>query len=660
MVLDELTEKMLRCLVEAEDSSITTSDLANEANMSISSIKSNLKNVKNIISSVGAKLISTPGIGIQIESTPEQLNKLKELIVGSADLTNSYYHRKQYILDILFQRNSNYTIQLFADDLLVGKNIILKDFERLEKWLKKYDISIDKVRNLGVVLKGSEFNIRQAIIKDNRFYHADIYLRRHTERPRALDYRIDIEFNEYFQSFFSIDDLFFIQDLIWEVEDNIKETYTDSSFCQLTEYLAIMSKRIRNGYYISSQECVGKLDLKNNRFFKTSEQIVEKIRPNLKPEVKETESQFLAALLISFYTQEGNLKNPECENYFQDLSKRYVGKISHILNKGNLLANEELVRNVASFFEGTQFQKSYNILIRGSNRQEIKNMIPSIYAICLAISEEFEKELEVLFNDDDLARLAMIINNTMTEFYSKKDAVLVTASDQHTSKYIANKITNSIRNLNITDIFKYNGLKTIDNAQNRLIISTVPLPFQDIIQISKNVTPEDVKNIEQAIMIQDGINEFIENDFRKVFAPELMIKNFNAKNKNDVISYGCSILNELGYVDKSFESQILERELITPTSIGNLMAVPHGYSSYLKKCGVAVIQLKRQVDWTEEDRVDLVFLMAINFVTAHEVYDFFRKFYAFIDNPKNIENLKNAADEQEMYEILTRPQSLNP
>jgi len=660
MVLDELTEKMLRCLVEAEDSSITTSDLANEANMSISSIKSNLKNVKNIISSVGAKLISTPGIGIQIESTPEQLNKLKELIVGSADQTNSYYHRKQYILDILFQRNSNYTIQLFADDLLVGKNIILKDFERLEKWLKKYDISIDKVRNLGVVLKGSEFNIRQAIIKDNRFYHADIYLRRHTERPRALDYRIDLEFNEYFQSFFSIDDLFFIQDLIWEVEDNIKETYTDSSFCQLTEYLAIMSKRISNGYYISSQECVGKLDVKNNRFFKTSEQIVEKIRPNLKPEVKETESQFLAALLISFYTQEGNLKNPECENYFQDLSKRYVGKISHILNKGNLLANEELVRNVASFFEGTQFQKSYNILIRGSNRQEIKSMIPSIYAICLAISEEFEKELEVLFNDDDLARLAMIINNTMTEFYSKKDAVLVTASDQHTSKYIANKITNSIRNLNITDIFKYNGLKTIENAQNRLIISTVPLPFQDIIQISKNVTPEDVKNIEQAIMIQDGINEFIENDFRKVFAPELMIKNFNAKNKNDVISYGCSILNELGYVDKSFESQILERELITPTSIGNLMAVPHRYSSYLKKCGVAVIQLKRQVDWTEEDRVDLVFLMAINFVTAHEVYDFFRKFYAFIDNPKNIENLKNAADEQEMYEILTRPQSLNP
>lgn len=84
MVLDELTEKMLRCLVEAEDSSITTSDLANEANMSISSIKSNLKNVKSIISSVGAKLISTPGIGIQIESTPEQLNKLKELIIGSA------------------------------------------------------------------------------------------------------------------------------------------------------------------------------------------------------------------------------------------------------------------------------------------------------------------------------------------------------------------------------------------------------------------------------------------------------------------------------------------------------------------------------------------------------------------------------------------------
>lgn len=659
MVLDELSEKMLKILIDSKDSFVTTTDLANSINMSVSTIKNNMKNVKKIISTYNAQLVSTPGIGVQISATNEQIQEIKKLISDNSELSSNYFNRKKYILDILFQRNANYTIQVFADDLNVGKNVILNDFDRMEKWLKKFDISIDKVRNLGVVLKGSEFNIRQAIIKDLRFYDSSVYLSKTIERPRDLDYRIDIEFNNYFQRFFSLEELRRIQDMIWEIEDGLKETFTDSSFCQLTEYLAIMAQRTRKGYFIQESQCPKTIEINLEKYDQIARSIVDKYFNDLQENEKAAESHFLTALLLTFYTQEGNVKMAGGEKYYTDLARQFIGKIAHVLNKEQLLSNVDLIRIVASFFESVQVQNKFNILIRGSNRKEIKQMIPSIYAICLTVSEEFEKSLQLSFNEEDLARLAMIINNAINEFYIKKEAILVTASDHQTSKYIAGKIATSIPNLVITEIAKYNGMKTIANPTNQLVISTVPLPNQDIVQITKSVSEEDIKNIEQAIMIRDGINEFIENDFRAVFSPELMIKNFAAKNKNEVIAYGCSLLNELGYVDNDFESQILQRETITPTSIGNLMAVPHGYSSYLKKCGVAVIQLRRPIEWTDEDKVDLVFLMAINFVTAHEVYDFFRKFYAFIDNAKNIENLKNAANEVEMFEIITKTQTLN-
>ena len=138
----------------------------------------------------------------------------------------------------------------------------------------------------------------------------------------------------------------------------------------------------------------------------------------------------------------------------------------------------------------------------------------------------------------------------------------------------------------------------------------------------------------------------------QLFDPKLILCDVNAKRKEDVISRGCQLLYEKGYVKKGFEKKIWEREKTTPTSIGNSIAVPHGYKTYVKKSGIVVMRLKRPMNWTYEDRIEIVFLMAIDFNTQSEVYNFFQQFYAFIDDRSNIKALKNARDEMEIWEIL--------
>ena len=170
--------------------------------------------------------------------------------------------------------------------------------------------------------------------------------------------------------------------------------------------------------------------------------------------------------------------------------------------------------------------------------------------------------------------------------------------------------------------------------------------------MAKEDFDDDLEKISRAITEKQNVEVADRDEAFQLFDPKLILCDVNAKRKEDVISRGCQLLYEKGYVKKGFEKKIWEREKTTPTSIGNSIAVPHGYKTYVKKSGIVVMRLKRPMNWTYEDRIEIVFLMAIDFNTQSEVYNFFQQFYAFIDDRSNIKALKNARDEMEIWEIL--------
>ena len=61
----------------------------------------------------------------------------------------SFYYRKNYILDTLFYYPAKYTIQLFSEELCVSRNIIQKDLKHIEDYLSEFNLTLTKVRNQG-------------------------------------------------------------------------------------------------------------------------------------------------------------------------------------------------------------------------------------------------------------------------------------------------------------------------------------------------------------------------------------------------------------------------------------------------------------------------------------------------------------------------------
>lgn len=646
VVIDRLTEKTILYLLEHVQP-VTTTQIANEIGVSRSSIKHNLDYVKKTLLKSKAQLISTPGKGVWIEADKEQRKEIQRMIKECSDRSSSYSYRKKYILDILFQYNSNYTIQLFADELGVGRNIIAKDLEMIEQWLLRFDLKVLKKRNMGIGVEGGELNIRQAILENNNEFMKELYVQE--PLPEGLDYRIDKKFYNYFLQLYEDFDSFYVQSLLHDVEEDLDSIFSDADFTQLMEYIAVTLRRIRKDNVIVEKNITNKLNIGNEQYT-AAKNLFNKAIHNQQLYLG-LEVRCLAAQFIVFSSnREMDEINME---YYDEISRYFLEHLRSIIANKRLIISEGLVHDISLFFQKKKVQDNIAISKRYDFRQDIKHRFPGLYGICLTTIEEVETRLKISFSDDDIAFIVMLVNNAIDESNHPVNAVFITASDFHTSKYLANKIMSNVENLSISKILNYEDIKESSITKFEMIITTVPLELdKNVLLVSREISEEDIQDIIQALLGKQMIAvESLSESFH-LFDSNLIVCDFPAKQKEEVIAKGCQLLYEKGYVKKGFEKKIWEREKTTPTSIGNSIAVPHGYKTYVKKSGIVVICLKHPINWTYEDRIEIVFLMAIDFNTQSEVYNFFQQFYAFIDDRQNIKALKNAKNELEIWEIL--------
>ena len=612
-MIDRMTEKTIRLLLEQKEP-ITTSVIANEIGVSRSSIKHNLDYVKKTLQKAGVLLNSIPGKGVWLSADDHQRKAVLQLLQENSDHSSSYNYRKKYILDVLFEYNSSYTIQLFAEELNVARNVITKDLEVLEQWLLKFDLKIVKKRNMGIGVAGGEFNIRQAILENNKEFMNEIY--GSEQVPEGMDYRISEKFYNYFLEMYDYFDILYLQELLKDVEDDLEMTFTDTDYWQLMEYVAVTLRRVRKGNVIVEKNIMKKLNVNNDQYTAAKnlfDTAIHGLQAYLGLEIRCMAAQFIV------FSNHG-LDDEINMEYFDAITREFLEHLKAIVANKRFVISEGLVHDVSLFIQKKKAQETFAISKRYDFRQDIKHRFPSLYGITLTTIEEVESCLKISFTDDDIAYIVMLINNAIDESDHPVNAVFISAADFHTSKYQANKIMRNVENLAISKILHYEDIKESSITKFELIITTVPLELKkNVLLVSREISDDDLEKISRAITEKQNVEVADRDEAFQLFDPKLILCDVNAKRKEDVISRGCQLLYEKGYV---------------------------------KKSGIVVMRLKRPMNWTYEDRIEIVFLMAIDFNTQSEVYNFFQQFYAFIDDRSNIKALKNARDEMEIWEIL--------
>lgn len=102
----------------------------------------------------------------------------------------------------------------------------------------------------------------------------------------------------------------------------------------------------------------------------------------------------------------------------------------------------------------------------------------------------------------------------------------------------------------------------------------------------------------------------------QVLKKENIIAGLSAQSKNEALEKLVQILYEGGYLEDkdAFLADVLHREEISTTGIGNGIAIPHGKSSAVKETTVAIGRLTSSLEWESVDDkpVELIVLLAVN------------------------------------------------
>ncbi len=103
---------------------------------------------------------------------------------------------------------------------------------------------------------------------------------------------------------------------------------------------------------------------------------------------------------------------------------------------------------------------------------------------------------------------------------------------------------------------------------------------------------------------------------QNLFSKNLIVLNYNATSKEDVIRKMASMFNENGYLNdmEAFIKEIKKREETNGTGIEEHIAMPHAKGNFIKKHGIAILRVVGNgFDFNSSDQKlsKLFFMMAL-------------------------------------------------
>lgn len=134
-----------------------------------------------------------------------------------------------------------------------------------------------------------------------------------------------------------------------------------------------------------------------------------------------------------------------------------------------------------------------------------------------------------------------------------------------------------------------------------------------------------------------------------------VLLNLEASNKEEVIRFLGGKLEELGYVKPKYVEAMLAREALSPTYLGEGIAVPHGTNEAkgeVIKTGVIFAQYPKGVLFGE-DEDDKAYLIIAVAAKGNEHLQVINKLTNALDDPQIIEKLISTKDKKDILTILS-------
>jgi len=623
---------MILLLLE-EDNYITVRYIAEKVNVSSRTVLRELIHIENWLNKKGIELEKKKGSGIRICLKEKEREILKnDIRKEKADLVYSPEQRLALLKAELLKSPGITKLYALTKLLDVTEGTISADLDKLDAWMGKYRLKINKKPGLGVYVEGKEIDVRSAIISliYEQFHEAEliklIFNKENEDlNPDLMKTRI----GQGILGVMDINNLKSTQKLLRDVEKLMNCQFADNSYIALVIRISVTIHRCWMGMFIHEIDNLEKEVPRDKLYYLVKEWFHSRENP-LTDTVPEEEIEYLAIHIRGAEIQESRGYNPGQDT--QDLKIMELTKeVIYIAERETgiyLEDNERLLRGLAGHLKMAIYRIKMHLDIMNPLLEDIKDMYPDLFQTAGKCAEFIEEKEGIIIPEDEIAYLATHIgaavkeekNNTL-QIYR---AVVVCTNDIGAAQLLVSEIEREFPSIRISSIVSVMDMDIVQLTQRHidLIITTVELQTAELPAILVN----PILNEADKRRIRDVLENFLpENmNYAKIKTDRLEDKLSKLKQYCNYIlqimhnflfieQVAAESMDELNHfisraVTKAGEDRIqAEKDIKIKEKKGSAILGQKGIVLYhcrteaVRELSMAVVRLKDAIDSPEKD-----------------------------------------------------------
>lgn len=633
---------------------ITTVQLADEIGLSEKTIRTKIEDINYMLEEKELGVIcKKPRVGMWLEANEQQRIKLNTIVNNSSnvDILKSDQMRMGAALKLILKnsKNSIITTKQLATQLYLSVPTALKVINECRDWLKLFSIELNIVRNKGLELSCTEVSYRIAL------------------KHFILQFEVDASIDDTILYFMPGLNLKAIRKEIIEAEREWSFEFAEESFNEMLIYVSLAIYQNQQNYRkkltISNEE-LEMLQRYNEYSF--ADTIFKKLEVYFQMILPVEEKAFLSIQILcskiidSEYKSDSGKMLREYDNKLKYFVHKIISVVSDVLNV-DLTKDETLYRGLLIHMRPTLFRLRYERSHENGMTNYIKAEYKTTFRVAWLISVLFEEYFDLTVNEDELGYIVLYIQSALERNENPIPTILVSTAGMGINQMLCDKIKKHFSMINHIHVVSFHEFKSEMIKDTKLILTTKPLPVKSskILEIDDFLSETSIQKIVhwfQKGTLNQSNNAQFGADCHQLFEPDLIFTHLKIKDKEKLIKFLCKKLVSKGYVTTKYVKSVLNREKLTPTSIGNGVAIPHGDQNEINEARVVIATLDEPILWDTE-YVDVIFLLVVKMTNEYETkrtQEFYKQYIRLVETDDKVNILRNFDTSIDFYKYLIK------
>lgn len=614
----------------------TYADFASIFNVSSRTIRNDINDLNELMRKHSSKIIRDNDgyLKIQTENVRAFQSFLREINSDNLFDYSISSHRIIYISLSLLMANDYSKMDSFLDKLFISKTTLNKDFASVKKIFKRFKVGLKTKPGYGIKVVANEKSIRKAI-----YYSIQLL----NEETLVMDYStntpiINKEYNEI------------IENIIKEKIKNKNINMSDLAFNNLVLHLVITVVRIKKKKYIELN-ILKENDLiqsiRKNEHFQIAKDIVVEIEKVMDINFPVNEIIYITSHLMGInILKDFHIDNKKID--FDILIEKVIGGISQLTGL-EFTKDDDLYYGLLMHLKPAIYRYKNNIYLKNPLLDSIKINYAQSFELAVKAAQIIKNNIDIQLNEDEIGYLAIHIGTSLEKNINnismeKLRCLVVCATGFGTSRLMRLKLESLFNDkIEIIDVVQVYSISNYSLSSYDFIVSNIKIENnfnKDIIVIKNILDNDEYKRISRYIEYKTNILNYISEE--NIYP----LLDFNKP--KELLKFICNDLVLRSQVNKGIYESIIEREKISSSSIGNLIAIPHPLNKMSEKTFWTIFTLKDEIRWGDNN---VRFVILLNVVNEDKMYldTMYENLLKLINNKTYIDELLDINDSKIFY-----------